>query len=143
MLHRMPDDPHKEDDVGVDDLTLHRSISARERVDAILTARHMTTRQAVDALTAHMVEGQGTYPHIVLASIAPAVAARFDEPAMLAEHREYVGPFIGRRAAERWAAGHYADKPAVVWSVAEVRRPDWVEEDVRRLREASKPDDDD
>jgi hypothetical protein len=139
----MADDPHKEDEAGEDDLALHRSISARERVEAILTAAHMTTRQAVDALTAHMVESQGTDPYIVLASIAPEVAARFDEPAMLSEHREYVGPFVGRRAAERWAAGHYADKPAVVWSVAEIRRPDWVEADVRRLREATNPDDDD
>ena len=140
MLRRMADDQDSEGRVSEDHLAWHSSISARERVDARLTAAHTATRPAVDALTAHRVESQAMSSHVVLASIAPAVAARFDGTASLSEHREHVGPFVGRRAAERWAAGHYADKPAVVWSVAEVRRPDWVEDDVRRLRQATERD---
>ena len=82
----------------------------------------------------HDLERRGTHPHIVVTSVAPHTARRFDDPARLLEVREHIGPFADRRSAERWARGHYADKPAVAWTTAQVRGPEWVEQDVRRLR---------
>lgn len=130
----MAEDARPTGDVGADDLAIHRSISPRERVDAILDAKHLSRRQAAAALTAHVVESQGTCPHVVVASIDPEVAAVFDEPEKLTEQREHIGPFSDRQAAETWAVRHYADKPGVDWTTAQVRRPQWVEDDVRRLR---------
>ena len=78
-------------------------------------------------------------PYVVVTSVAPHVARRFDEAAELLEAREHIGPFADRRSAERWARSHYADKPAVAWTTAQVRGPAWVEEDVRRLRAPAAP----
>jgi hypothetical protein len=124
-------------DAGDDDLELHRGISSQERVDAILNAPHMTPQQAADALTAHMVESQGRYPHAVVATVMAAKEWGSDEKVPVSEH---VGLFPDRRAAEAWATSHYADKPAVTWQTVQVRRPEWVEEDVERIRKIVEDD---
>jgi hypothetical protein len=95
---------------------------------------HLPTEQAADLPTSHRVESRRGSPHIVVTSVHPRTAQRFDEPAALLEVREHIGPFPDRRSAERWARGHYADNPSVAWTTAQVRGPAWVEQDVRRLR---------
>ena len=95
---------------------------------------HRPTEQAADTLTGHRVESRRSSPHIVVTSVDPRTAQRFDERAALLEVREHIGPFPDRRSAERWARGHYAHNPSVAWTTAQVRGPAWVEEDVRRLR---------
>lgn len=122
-------------DADDDDLALHRAIPAKERLDTILSAEHLTTQQAVDALTASVVEGQAAYPHVIVATVSDEVLEWLEvKPEDLRHYREYVGPFADRRAAEAWAAKHYSDKPDVTWTAVQVRRPEWVEEDVARLR---------
>lgn len=111
-------------DADDDDLALHRELSSKERLDAILEAPGLTTPQAVDSLQAMFVENQATFPHmieaVVMVSSAPGLPR--DE-----QFRSYVGPFADRRAAEAWATKHYAANDEVRWQALKIVTPAYEE----------------
>ena len=120
-------------DASDDDLAIHRELSPKERLDAILEAPGLTTQQAVDSMNAMFIENQATFPHmietVVMVSSAPDLPR--DQ-----EFKIYVGPFYDRRAAEAWATKRYAANDRVRWQALKIVTPEQEEgqtEAVRRI----------
>lgn len=84
---------------------MHQQIPPHERLDAILGSEHLTTDQAVEAMSAQYRENQATFPHAMLTTVL-AQASPFDDDARVPILR-YVGPFRDRRTAESWAAEQF------------------------------------
>jgi hypothetical protein len=113
-----------------EDLSLHREISPKERLDAILTSRSMTHAQAVAAMEAGYRENQAMFPHLVIATVMVHETPLSEEEVPF---HFYVGPFSDRRAAVVWAEAWYADKPQVSWEAVRLETPQQVEAEDRRL----------
>lgn len=108
------------DAIGDDDLALHREISPKERVDAILDDPLLGIDQAVAALDAQYRENQATFPHVVIVTTMVSKSVTDMDTKVLT----YVGPFTDRRAAEEWAASKLPDSPRIKWDVARMDTPE-------------------
>lgn len=115
------------------DVGLHEEFSARERVDATLNARHLTTQQAVAALNAHFRENQGRFPHVVIATVMVA-----DTPGgeRNVGYHSYYGPFADRRESEEWAKQRFANIDDVRWEVARILTAEMDAAEAERMRRA-------
>jgi hypothetical protein len=119
-------------DISDDDLALHREISPKERVDAILEDPKLSTSQAVTALHAQSRENQATFPHVVIVTVM--VSKSFNERDTKIPYREYVGPFDDRRAAETWAKSRWSGNAEVAWETARMDTPEIFERRTTQLR---------
>lgn len=118
-------------DADDDDLALHRELSPKERLDAILEARGLTTQQAVGSLQALFVENQATLPHMIEAVVMVSSAPGLPRDQ---EFRSHVGPFADRRTAEAWATKHYAANDQVRWQVLKIVTPEHEESQTEAIR---------
>jgi hypothetical protein len=116
---------------GVEDDWDLSDISAKERLDALLESRYLTTQQAVDGMNALVDERQSTLPHIVIMSALVAKAPG-EEPSVW--YRSFIGPFPDRPSAVRWAAGWVTGKPRLAFEVTRIETTDEVEASSRNLR---------
>lgn len=120
-----------------DELVLLRHISAKDRLDAILESKHLSTGEAVAALDAHFRENQATFPHVAILNIGVSEGPEGDRSAI---QTLYVGPFRNRRAAEEWAGENYADVEEVRCEFARIDTPEMVADERRRLNAMLKRD---
>jgi hypothetical protein len=120
------------DDIGDDDLNLHREISAKERVDAILEDPNLTSGQAVAALDAQDRENQATFPHCLITTVM--VSKSINERDTKVPYKRYVGPFRDRRAAEAWAKSKLSGNSSLTWEAARMDTPEMYERRVAEIR---------
>lgn len=120
------------DAIGDDDLALHREISPKERVDAILNESLLSTDQAVAALDAQYRENQATFPHVVIVTVM--VAKSTTDMDTKVQKLAYVGPFADRRTAEAWAASRLPESPRIEWDVARMDTPEIWERSAEETR---------
>lgn len=106
----MPDIPEPEFPPPNEPLTLHGHIPAREQLDGILDAPHLSLPEAVAAIDALHHENQDRLPHVVIARVMVAQTMGGSRDT---EYLSYVGPFDDRPDAERWAARRYKGIKAV------------------------------
>jgi hypothetical protein len=117
--------------VGPEDLALHRELTAKERLDAILEAPHLTESGALAAMNAQFAENQATFPHVVIATVM--VEESFGSQTLV-PWVSYIGPHRDRRAAEAWATATFADNEHVSWTVEKMETPEMHEAGVRKIR---------
>jgi hypothetical protein len=108
-------------DADDDDLALHRELSGKERLDAILEARGLTTEQAVQSMNAIYAENQATFPHMIEATVVTSSEPGGPDDQ---EVKFYIGPFVDRRAAEAWASERYATNDRVSWQALKIITPE-------------------
>ena len=115
-----------------DDRELHGQISPKERVDAILSAPHLTRDQAVAALDAQFHENQATFPHLVICRVF--VTAHITDTTPSVWVTSYFGPFDNRHAAEAWATSTLPLGDELTFEVAKVETAEMYERSAAELR---------
>jgi hypothetical protein len=108
-----------------------RELSPKERLDAILESKHLTTEQAVQAMNATFEENQATFPHAVILSVPISSEPEGPNDSI---YRKYVGPFRNKAAAIAWAEPTVFTAETATFEVVRIDSPERYDADVRALR---------
>lgn len=122
-------EPSNLGDAEGEDLNLHMELGAAERLDAILESRDLTQEQALESMKALYAENQATFPHMIQTSVTASSVMGGPEDT---EVKNYIGPFVNRRAAEAWATRRFAEIERVRWQAIKIITP---EQDARQVEE--------
>jgi hypothetical protein len=80
-------------------------------------------------MNAMYAENQATFPHMIEARVMASSVMGGPEDTQV---KNYIGPFVSRRAAEKWAAERFAKIDGVSWQAIKIITP---EQDARQVEE--------